>query len=99
MGKQHGTGSAAFHRRYSSKGAHTWVDSIRQTDWSNLTNPIFGGRILTDPKSVCAEIKKYWAELDARKPTEPQASEKCLSYLREGVTGFSPLRRRNVAPP
>jgi hypothetical protein len=98
MGKQHDTGSAAFHRRYSSKGAHTWVDSIRQTDWSDLSNPIFSGRVLTDPKSVCAEIKEYWAKLYARKPTEPQASRKCLSYLRDGNRVLPPTAAECGAP-
>eukprot|EP00966_Prymnesium_polylepis_P078311 1815676-Prymnesium_polylepis.1 len=60
MGKKHDTGSAAFYRTYTSRGPATWVNEVKEADWSDLNNPTFTGRISRSAAAVGKEISKYW---------------------------------------
>ena len=79
IGKSHDRCTAEFFRPWSETHAAQHIESLKEADWTDPSNPQFTGRVVRTSAQVLAELTKYYTALFAKKVTDPAASAACLA--------------------
>ena len=92
MGKGHDRCTREFFAPWHSTHAAQHIETLKEADWSNPSDPRFTGQRATTQTGVLEELTKYYTALFKRKTISPQAKKACLETLSD------PQSRRVLKP-
>ena len=92
IGKTHDRCTAEFFRPWKPTHAAQHIESMKEADWTDPSNPQFTGRTVKGHKEVLTELTKYYTALFAKKVISMIAKMACLATL-------SDPKSRRVLPP